>query len=72
MKAFILKWTIIGILFACNCVQIVELRRFREETEATLKYLNAEINLAYDRDTNQCEMISRLAQAMAKTIEALR
>ena len=60
MKTFIIKWTIISILFCINCVQIVELRRFREQAENAIKQINAEINLSYDRDTEQQEVIGRL------------
>ena len=69
MKKVVIKWTIISILFAINCVQIVELRRFREEAETTIATLKSEINLAYDRDTEQCEMISRIAKVMTDIIE---
>ena len=69
MKKTVIKWTIISILFCINCVQIVELRRFREQAETAIKQLNAEINLSYDRDTEQCEMISRIAKVMTDIVE---
>ena len=69
MKKTIIKWTIISILFAINCVQIVELRRFREEAEATIKELKAEVNLTYDRDTELARLISSAFEILNNIIK---